>query len=94
MRTQLIVIMLVAVLLILMTVQNPNPVSLQFLSWQTRGIPQIVIILVSLLGGVMLATIMNLSKQSKLKERIRRLEGQIDQSEEYGAIPPDDEIED
>ena len=93
MRTQLIVIMLVAVVLILMTVQNPNPVSLQFLSWQTHAIPQIVVILVSLMGGMVLSTILGLSKQAKLKETIRRLEEDMEELTEHGRILPDDEID-
>ena len=94
MRIQLIVMLLIAVVLVLMTVQNPNPVSLQFLSWQTRGIPQIVVILVSLLAGAILSTVLGMAKQSKLKERIRRLEEEIDQSGPDGTTLPDDEIED
>jgi hypothetical protein len=34
MPRQLIIILLVALVLVLMTVQNPNPVSVQFLSWE------------------------------------------------------------
>lgn len=79
MRIQLIVMLLVALVLILVTVQNPNPVSLQFLNWQSRGTPQIVIILVSLLVGAVLSTVLGLAKQSKLKEEIRRLEGEMEQ---------------
>ena len=93
MRIQLIVMLLVAVVLILMTIQNPNPVSLQFLSWQTRGIPQIVVILVSLLAGIILSTVLGLIKQSKLKEAIRRLQEEIDDLNQHGTVSPDDEIE-
>ena len=94
MRFQLIVMLLVAVVLVLMTIQNPNPVPLQFLSWQSRGIPQIVVILVSLLAGAILSTVLGMAKQSKLKERIRRLEEEIEQSGQHRTIFPDDEIED
>ena len=94
MRIQLIVMLLVAVVLVLMTVQNPNPVRLQFLSWQSHGIPQIIVILVSGLAGVILSMTLGLAKQSKLKETIRRLEEEIDQSGQHETILPDDEIED
>ncbi len=93
MRMQLIVMLLVAVVLILMTIQNPNPVSLQFLSWETRSIPQIVIILVSVLAGVILSTVMGLVKQSKLKEIIRRLEEEIDRSSDR-TDSSDEDLED
>ncbi len=93
MRTQLIVIMLVAVVLILMTIQNPNPVPLKFMSWETRGIPQIVVILVSVMGGMVLSTILGLTKQMKLKERIRRLEEDIEDLNEHGRILHDDDLD-
>ena len=93
MRIQLIVILLVAVLLILMTVQNPNPVSLQFLSWRTRGIPQIVVILVSLLAGVILATVLGLAKQSKLKQTIRRMQEEIEERKQPSGLDQDRELE-
>ena len=94
MRAQLIIMVLVAVVLILVTVQNPNPVSLQFLSWETRQVPQIVIILVSLLSGIIISTFLGLIKQSRLKERIRRLEEEIEELKQPPVVPSDEESED
>ncbi len=94
MRIQLIVMLLVAVVLVLMTIQNPNPVSLQFLSWETRGTPQIVVILVSLLAGGILATVMGMAKQSRLKETIRHLEEELEDRDQGGMDSIDDDIED
>jgi uncharacterized integral membrane protein len=79
MQSQLIIVLLVALVLILMTVQNPNPVSLQFLSWEAQQIPLIIIILISLLAGIVLSTILSLIKQSKLKEKIRSLQREIEE---------------
>ncbi len=78
MRIQLIIMLLVALILILMTVQNPNPVSLRFLSWQARQIPLIVIILISLMVGIIISSVIGLIKQSKLKERIRNLQREVE----------------
>ncbi len=78
MPRQLIIILLVALVLILMTVQNPNPVSVQFLSWQAEQVPVIIIILISLLTGVFVSAVSSLIKQSKLKDKIHRLEREID----------------
>ena len=55
MHSQLIIIVLVALMLILMTVQNPNPVSVQFLSWEAQQVPLIIIILTSLLVGIIIS---------------------------------------
>ncbi|MHC4114384.1 MAG: LapA family protein [Planctomycetota bacterium] len=94
MNRQLIIILLVALALILMTVQNPNPVSVQFLSWQAKQVPVIIVILISLLVGVIISTFLGLMKQSKLKDKIRRLEQEIEDLEYPPVAPEDKDIED
>ncbi len=79
MHSQLIIIVLVALMLILMTVQNPNPVSVQFLSWEAQQVPLIIIILTSLLVGIIISSVLSLVKQSKLKDKIRRLQREIEE---------------
>lgn len=93
MNRQLIIILLVALVLILMTVQNPNPVSVQFLSWQARQVPVIIVILISLLVGVIISTFLGLMKQSKLKDKIRRLEQEIEDMQYPPVLPPDEDKE-
>jgi uncharacterized integral membrane protein len=78
MQFQLVVILLVALVLILLTVQNPNPVTLQFLSWDAQGVPLIVVILISLMAGIIMSSILSLIKQAKLKEKIRRLQRDLE----------------
>ncbi|NQT03213.1 MAG: DUF1049 domain-containing protein [Planctomycetes bacterium] len=91
MPRQLIVILLVALVLVLMTVQNPNPVSVQFLSWEAKQVPVIIIILISLLAGIIISSVLGLIKQSKLKDKIRRLQREIEHLESSTAVPPDEE---
>ncbi len=92
MHRQLIIILLVALVLILMTVQNPNPVSVQFLSWEAQQVPVIIIILISLLAGVIISTVLGLIKQSKLKDKIRRLQREIEELK-YPPVVSSDEDE-
>ncbi len=92
MPRQLIIILLVALVLILMTVQNPNPVSVRFLSWQAQQVPVIIIILISLLGGVIISAVLGLIKQSKLKDKIRRLQREIEDLK-YPPVVSSDENE-
>ena len=93
MPRQLIIMLLVALILILMTVQNPNPVSVQFLSWQAQQVPLIIIILISLLAGTIISAILGLIKQSKLKDRIRQLQREIEDLKYPPVVPSDDEDE-
>jgi len=93
MHRQLIIILLVALVLILMTVQNPNPVSVQFLSWEAQQVPLIIIILISLLVGVIISTVLGLIKQSKLKDKIRRLLREIEELKYPPVVSPDEDEE-
>ncbi len=92
MRFQLIVMLLVALILILVTVQNPNPVSLQFLSWEAPQVPQIIVILTSLMAGVIVSSVLSLRTQWKLKERIRRLTDELEDLKHPPSVSEEDEI--
>ena len=94
MQRQLVIILLVASVLILLTVQNPNPVPLQFLSWETQQVPLIVIILISLLVGIVISSVLSLIKQSKLRDKVRRLEREIEDLKHPPVVSQDEELED
>ncbi len=93
MHRQLIIILLVALVLVLMTVQNPNPVSVQFLSWEAQQVPLIIIILISLLVGIIISSVLGLIKQSKLKDKIRRLQREIEELKYPPVVSPDEDEE-
>lgn len=94
MQRQLVIILLVALVLIMLTVQNPNPVPLQFLSWETQQVPLIVIILISLLVGIVISSALSLIKQSKLRDKVRRLEREIEDLKHPPVVSQDEELED
>ena len=93
MPRQLIIILLVALVLVVMTVQNPNPVSVQFLSWEAQQVPVIIVILLSLLAGVIISAILGLIKQSKLKDKIRQLQREIEELKSPPVVRPDEDEE-
>jgi len=93
MHRQLIIVLLVALVLVLMTVQNPNPVSVQFLSWEAQQVPVIIVILISLLVGVVVSSFLGLIKQSKLKDKIRRLEREIEDLRYPPVVSPNEDEE-
>ncbi len=91
MSRHLIVTLLVALVLVVMTVQNPNPVSVQFLSWEAQQVPVIVIVLISLSSGVIISSVLGLIKQSKLKNKIRQQQRVIEDLKQPPPVSPDDE---
>ena len=58
-------------------VQNPTSVAVSFLVWQTGGMPLSLVILLSALAGIVLASVAGLAQQIRLRLRIRSLEGQV-----------------
>ena len=68
MQLQLVFILVMALLLVIFTFQNPYPVQMRFMGWQSEQIPVIVIVLISVLIGVIISLIMGLQKQNKLKK--------------------------
>ncbi len=94
MQLQLILILVVSLILILLTVQNPNPVRLQFLSWEADQVPLIVVMLTSLLGGLIISSVLGIFKQSKLKEQISQLQREIEDLKYAEPVSDEEELED
>jgi uncharacterized integral membrane protein len=59
--------------------QNRDPVEIWFLVWAVKGMPLALVILLSLLLGVVFASLSGLVKIMKLRFRIRQLESQVAQ---------------
>ena len=59
------------------TVQNPDPVSVNFLNWRSVGMPLALLLLLAVFLGIMVASVSAFAKQIELKLKIRRLEQQI-----------------
>ncbi|MGH9181991.1 MAG: lipopolysaccharide assembly protein LapA domain-containing protein, partial [Acidimicrobiales bacterium] len=59
--------------------QNREPVEIWFLTWSVRGMPLALVILLSLLLGIVFASLSGLVKILKLRYRVRQLETQVSQ---------------
>lgn len=79
MQFQLAAMILGAIVLILLSVQNTNLIKLQFLGSQIRPMPQSVIILLAVLIGIIISATMGLIQQLKLKAKINKLKKEIDE---------------
>jgi uncharacterized integral membrane protein len=78
----IIIYLLMALLGSLATIfalQNSGAVDISFLHWSVRGMPVALVILLSLLLGVVFASLSGVMKILKLKYRIRQLEAQVSQ---------------
>jgi uncharacterized integral membrane protein len=59
--------------------QNRDPVEIWFLTWSVQGMPLALVILLSVLLGIVFASLSGLVKILKLKYRVRQLEAQVSQ---------------
>ena len=68
-------------------VQNMDPVVIRFVTWRVEGMPLGFVILLSLLGGLVFASVIGLIRHWKLRSRIRQLEARL-QAAERPTAPP------
>ncbi len=80
----LVLVVVAALVLLLSTfgVQNPFPVSVRFLSWQSGNVPLYIIILISALVGILLATLLGLPGQIQRRLEARRLRQRVGELEQ------------
>jgi len=72
----------------LFAAQNIDPVVIRFLVWRIEGMPLALVILLSLLVGVIFASLSGAVRHWRLRSRIRQLENQVAQL--TAAHPPQD----
>lgn len=79
MRLQLIIILVMSLLLVVFTFQNPHPVQMHFVGWGTKQFPIIGVILISVLVGVIASLMLGLKSSNKLKEEVNQLRSELDE---------------
>jgi len=60
--------------------QNIDPVVIRFLFWRIEGAPLAMVIILSIAIGVVLASLVGIVQQLKLRSRIRKLEHSLAQA--------------
>ena len=72
----------------LFAAQNIDPVVIRFLVWRIEGMPLALVILLSLLVGVVFASLSGAVRHWRLRSRVRQLENQVAQL--TAGRPPQD----
>jgi len=70
---------------LLFTVQNPDPVVVRFLDWQTGSFPLSFVILLAVFLGLVVASISAFAHQIHLERKIRQLRHQVSDLIALGA---------
>lgn len=77
MQIKLVISLILALILVVFAIQNPTPVKIKLLLWQTGEMSLIVVIIGSALLGALLATVLGLIKQAELKGKIKQKEEEL-----------------
>ncbi|MBI4834650.1 MAG: LapA family protein [Planctomycetes bacterium] len=91
MKFQLIIILVMALIVVLFTFQNPHPVPMHFVGWGTRDFPVIGVVLISVIAGVILSVLWGLISNSKLKEEIFNLKRKLHKVQAPPVNPEEEE---
>jgi uncharacterized integral membrane protein len=86
----------VAVVVLVLTtfgIQNPFPVTIRFLRWQTEAVPLYAVMLVSVLLGIALTSLLGLPARIQRGREMRRLRAELDRqateiSDLRARLPP------
>lgn len=92
MQLHLIFILIMSLLLVVFTFQNPYPVQMHFMGWQSSQIPIVVVVLISMLTGVIVSLILGLKQQNQLKKEIRNLKTELNELKTPSVNSNQDEI--
>lgn len=82
-----LLLILVGAACAIFALQNMDPVVIRFVTWRVEGMPLGFVILLSLLGGLVFASVIGLIRHWKLRSRIRQLEARL-QAAERPTFPP------
>ena len=92
MRLQLIIVLVMSLLLVVFTFQNPHPVNMHFVAWGTKQFPLIGIILISVLSGVIVSLLLGIIGSSKTKKKIQELKTELDNTKMPPVVSEDEEL--
>lgn len=84
MATAYLLVALLGAAIALFAIQNNDPVVVRFVGWQVEGALSLVV-LVSVLVGVILASLLGVVRHWKLRSRIRQLENKLARLETSGS---------
>lgn len=90
MSWKLIIFLILTVLLVVFTVQNPILLDIKFFQWELKEVPVIYVLLFGLIFGFLLSLIMQLPTILRLRRELRKVIKEIENSEKIEPIKEED----
>ena len=80
-----IVFTILAVLLVIFTIQNRLLINLRFLDWEIKDVPLFAVLISGLIFGYLLALMLHLPRIIKLRRELKKVVRELEKSEEIVA---------
>ncbi len=80
-----IVFTVLAVLLVIFTIQNQLLINLKFLHWELTGVPLVAVLIFGLVFGFLLALMLQLPRIIKLRRELKKVVRELEKSEKIVA---------
>ena len=80
-----VVFTILAVLVIIFTIQNQLLINLKFLSWELTDVPLVVVLIFGLVFGFLLALILQLPRIIKLRRELKKVVRELEKSDQIKA---------
>lgn len=82
MSATIIILLILAVLLVIFTLQNTTLITLKIFFWELADVPLVLALIVCLLAGFILAYLIQYSKILKLKKELKTTKHELNELEE------------
>ena len=80
-----IVFTILAVLLVIFTIQNQLLINLRFIDWELKDVPLVAVLIFGLVFGFLLALMLQLPRIIKLRRELKKVVRELEKSEEIVA---------
>lgn len=82
MELKVIFLFILVLFFVVLGIQNPNPITLDFFGWPSPGLPIVFIIIIAMIIGMMIVGLISVMRQFKMSRELKRLEDIIEKQNE------------
>lgn len=82
MELKIIFLFILVLFFVVLGIQNPKPITMDFVGWHSPEVPLVFIIIISIIVGMVIASLIGFFRQFRLSREIKRLEDLIDKQNE------------
>lgn len=82
MELKVIFLFILVLFFVVLGIQNPKPITMDFFGWHSPEVPLVFIIIISMIIGMVIVSLIGVMRQFKMSREIKRLEDLIEKQNE------------